>query len=218
MEKMVQKAHLLLFDLDGLLVDTEPFHWEAYKSACETLGGRLPWDFQEYLILAGRSATAIQEALQNVQPGIFQKHTWEELYRIKKAQVQKLLEQESIPLMPGVKAFIELHRQKPKAIVTHSPKAFSDLILKTHPFLSQVPCWIYREKYTVPKPSPESYLLACREMNVDPTKALGFEDTLRGIDALVQAGCTPILVNSTNKEFQKICSERQILAIPSFLT
>lgn len=216
MAKMVEKAELLLFDLDGLLVDTESFHWKAYQAACEKLGGTLPWTFLEYLSLSGSSATAVQEKLRKEQPELFVKYTWDDLYREKKAQLQILLSSLPIPLMPGVQEFIERYRAKPMAVVTNSSQSFTELVVKTHPFLALVRCWIYREKYKESKPSPEAYLLACHEMNVQPANALGFEDTLRGVNALLAAGCTPVLVNNSEPEFQKICAQKQIFVIPSF--
>lgn len=216
MAKMIAASKLLLFDLDGLLVDTEAFHWQAYKATCEKLGGALPWNFQKYLVLSGKSATAIEDALRDEQPSLFAGRTWHDIYVEKKRQLAAILATQEIPLMPGVKDFIEAHLYKPMAIVTNSPKAFTELVVKSHPFLSSVACWVYREKYNAPKPSPEGYLLACREMNVTPSDAIGFEDSLRGVEALLNAGCTPILVNGREPEFQKACAERNILVVPSF--
>jgi HAD superfamily hydrolase (TIGR01509 family) len=215
MAKMIVSSKLLLFDLDGLLVDTEAFHWKAYRATCEKLGGSLPWSFEKYLSLSGKSATAIEEQLRQEQPSLFAGRTWNDIYIEKKRQLEYILSTQFIPLMPGVKPFIEAHAHKPMAVVTNSPKSFTELVVKSHPFLATIPCWVYREKYHAPKPSPEGYLLACTEMNVAPADALGFEDSLRGVDALLKAGCTPILVNDRDLEFQKVCVERKILVIPS---
>lgn len=216
MAKMIAASKLLLFDLDGLLVDTERFHWQAYRAACEKFGGSLSWSFEKYSSLSGKSSTAIEDELRLEQPSLFFERTWKDIYTEKKRQLDFILATHAIPLMPGVKAFIEGHAHKPMAVVTNSPKAFTEHVIKTHPFFSAVPCWVYREKYKEPKPSPEGYLLACSEMNTLPSDAIGFEDSLRGVEALLQAGCTPVLVNDREPEFQKVCLERNILVLPSF--
>lgn len=217
MAKMIASAELLLFDLDGLLVDTEVFHWQAYRATCEKLGGSLPWSFQKYLALSGKSATAIEEQLRLEQPILFHGRTWNDLYVEKKRQLESILATKPIPLMPGVEPFIAAHSHKPMAVVTNSPKAFTELVMRNHPFLANISCWVYREKYKAPKPSPEGYLCACREKGTPPHNAVGFEDSLRGVEALLAAGCTPILVNDRDDGFQKVCFERNILVVPSFL-
>jgi beta-phosphoglucomutase len=214
---ILANSEAILFDLDGLLVDTEAFHWKAYQAMCERFGYILPWNFEEYLLISGSSAKALQEGLRQKVPEIFVCHTWEELYVEKKEQLKKLLESHPIPLMPGAKRCVETFSQEKKrmAVVTNSPQSFTDSVIRSHPFFLTISRWIFREKYVEPKPSPESYLLACKEMNIAPERALGFEDTIRGVDALLQAGCTPILVNARNTHFQAACREKNVHVIAS---
>lgn len=216
-QSIMKSRDLVLFDLDGLLVDTEEFHFHAYQAACERFGYSLPWDFHEYLLLSGASATAFQDKLRLEVPGLFLQCSWEDLYIEKKAYLKKLLFSHPIPLMPGAQKCIEMFFQekKPMAVVTNSPQTFTDIVIRSHPFFSKISCWIFREKYKEPKPSPEAYLLACKEMGVAPQNTIGFEDSLRGIESLIQAGCTPVLVNAINREFQDVCREKNVLVIPS---
>lgn len=216
-QSIMKSIQLILFDLDGLLVDTEEFHFHAYQAACERFGYSLPWDFHEYLLLSGASATAFQDRLRQEVPGLFLQCSWEDLYNEKKIYLKKLLFSRPIPLMPGTRACIEkfCQEKKPMAVVTNSSQVFTDMVIRAYPFFSNISCWIFREKYTEPKPSPEGYILACTEMGVAPQDAIGFEDSLRGIEALIRAGCIPVLVNAANAEFQDACREKNVIVIPS---
>jgi beta-phosphoglucomutase-like phosphatase (HAD superfamily) len=164
----MKRSELILFDLDGLLVDTEEFHFHAYQAACERFGCALPWNFHEYLLLSGSSATALHDKLRLEVPELFRQCSWEDLYAEKKAHLKNLLFSRPIPLMPGVRECVEKFFQEkmPMAVVTNSSQVFTDIVIRSHPFFSTISCWIFREKYKEPKPSPEGYLLACKEMGV----------------------------------------------------
>ena len=55
---------LILFDLDGLLVDTEQLHWRAYQEMCRAFGSTLSWDFPTYLRISGSASHAIAARMQ----------------------------------------------------------------------------------------------------------------------------------------------------------
>ena len=50
----------MLFDLDGLLVDTEQLHWKAYRGMCEQFGCTLDWDFPLYLEVGSNNPDGIE--------------------------------------------------------------------------------------------------------------------------------------------------------------
>ena len=215
-EMSLHAFDLILLDLDGLLVDTELFHWKAYQIMCYRKGGNLSWDYQKYLQTAGSSATSIREQLQKEVPVIFEMNSWDQLYQAKKEALWELMSTSPIPLMKGVEEWIKkVSAQKPLAVVTHSPKDFVEKVRSEHPIFSCLDIWIFREMYNDPKPSPDCYLLACASCGVEPKKAIGFEDSLRGIDALDRAGCSAVLVNDRDSHVQATCRVR---GLPVFLS
>jgi HAD superfamily hydrolase (TIGR01509 family) len=208
---------LILFDLDGLLVDTEQFHWKAYQVMCRMKNETLSWDFQTYLQIAGSSATSIRQQLQRDVPSIFERSTWEELYQMKKNALWEILTTSPIPLMQGVEEWIQkISPKKPIAVVTHSPCEFVERVRKNFPIFSSIDRWISREMYQEPKPAPDGYLFACRTLGIEPKRAIGFEDSLRGIDALDRAGCRAVLVNARDSRLQAVCRSRGIPVFSSF--
>lgn len=209
---------LVLFDLDGLLVDTERLHWQAYRQMCQEYGYVMDWDYPLYLQVAGGSAEGIRDRLQREHPGLFDGRTWAELYEVKRQKLFALLASSQISLMQGVEEVVSMFaREKiPMWVVTHSPKAFVDLVQKAHPIFLQFRGWVYREMYGAPKPAPDGYRIACQNAGVAPDRAIGFEDTVRGIDALVAAHIRPVLVNMADSSARTYCNERGIESYCSF--
>jgi len=213
----LERYKLFLFDLDGLLVDTEMFHWQAYKKVVESWGGVFDWDYPSYLVVAGKSASSIRERIEEEQPNLFIKRSWEELYAEKKKAFLQLLAESKISLMPGVEkalAYIST-LNVPMVVVTHSPIQVVDAV-KEIPSLSSISGWISREDYDLPKPAPDGYLVACKKFGVSTEDAVGFEDALRGVDSLLAAGCQPVLINKSNEEARQTCAARSVPVFSSF--
>ena len=214
----IQHIDSLLLDLDGLLIDTEGFHYRAYKQMCQMFGYDLTWDLNQYLSIAGASSTHLQESLKAQFPGLFEKHTWAELYAIKQKNLFDLLENEPIPLMPHVEEGFTLMVQTglPIAVVTNSSRRILQIVQSSHPLFSPVHLWIAREDYDRPKPDPDCYRTALHQLQCSPSKALGFEDTFRGICALRAAGCKAVLINAMDQHVQKECRKMKVAVYSSF--
>jgi beta-phosphoglucomutase len=207
-----EKIDLFLFDLDGLLVDTEILHWKAYQEMCKEFGFSLGWDYPAYRGIAGGSSDGIRHRLMQEIPQLFSGRTWEELYAIKKQKLFELVRTSQIALMPGVEICLPALAllKKPMVVVTHSSKRFVEMVQESHPVFSLITRWICREMYQSPKPSPDGYRTACMQMDVAPERAIGFEDTVRGIDALVSAGVNPVLVNADDQSARAYCQQKGI--------
>lgn len=215
--RTLEAIDLFLFDLDGLLVDTEMLHWKAYRSMCEIFGCRLDWEYSAYLQLAGGSSDGIQRRLHQELPQLFSGRTWEELYAVKKQKFLELLASSAIPLMPGVQECLpRLARlQKPMVVVTHSPKAVVERVRTAHSVFSSITHWISREMYDAPKPAPDGYIAACLGQRVPPERAVGFEDSVRGVDSLLAAGVYPVLVNACDRTAQSYCRRKGVCVMSS---
>jgi len=188
----IERFDLFLFDFDGLLVDTERLHFQAYQTLCLRHGYELAWGFDEYIGVAHTSATALRQALQHHLQDI----PWEDLYQEKKEIYLDLLKQGHITLMPGVEILLKklASRKIKRCVVTHSPKDQVDRIKSQFQILNTIPLWITREDYQNPKPAPDGYLKAI-ELLADPEdRIIGFEDSLRGLQALQKTRAHPVLI------------------------
>jgi HAD superfamily hydrolase (TIGR01509 family) len=179
-----------LFDLDGLLLDTEPLHSEAWQQAADHFGLILSVD--QLLALRGRRRLDcakqvchwIEEAGQ-VVPSL------DALLAVRQPIAERLLP--SAQPMPGAVGLIAActARGVPMAMVTSSSRAAVALKEAPHPWLAAITVRVHGDDPALRagKPAPDPYLLAAQRLGVDPRMCWAFEDSQAGVQAAVAAGC-----------------------------
>ncbi|MBA3958297.1 MAG: HAD family phosphatase [Parachlamydiaceae bacterium] len=188
---------LFLFDFDGLLVNSEEIHYLAYKRMCAARGVNFDWDFNRYCQAAHYEADALRIQLYEQYPELHQQEpNWDVLYQEKKEQLKKLFHEGAVQLMPGAEQllhYLKKHQIR-TCVVTHSADDLVSIIRKQNPILNTIPNWVTREQYTKPKPNSECYLKAIEMLAAPTDRVIGFEDTPRGIRALMGTRAQPCLV------------------------
>jgi beta-phosphoglucomutase len=211
------KYQAFFFDFDGLLVNTEHLHYEAYRRMLLENGASFPWDFPVFASIAHKSATGLEKTITSTYPELIEAKPWALLYEEKKRWYQYLLEKGNLELMPGATEMLAQIKKtgRPYCVVTNSTKKQVELIRDHLPLLNEIPLWITREDYDSPKPSPDGYLTAIERLNVKGKK-VGFEDALRGIHALQGAGIDPVLICSEQHPQMAEALKEDLLYFPSF--
>lgn len=198
----IKDQALVLLDFDGLLVNTEEIHYLAYKMMMEKRGVPLTWNFEKYCKSAHYDATSFRKEIIKEFPklldsgGVSAHDPWIVLYHEKQTNMHTLLKQGAVHLMPGVEKFLKYLQYEaiPHSVVTHSPDELVQLVREKHPVLDKIPYWITRHDYTYPKPDPECYQLAISRYSKTGDSVIGFEDTPRGLQALMGTSAKPVLV------------------------
>lgn len=160
-------------------------------------GFQLPWDFNRYCMTAHYHSDRMLQELQELFPNLYDTgETWEQLYAEKKQVMVDLLNEGKVNLMPGVQEVLTaLHDAKKHCcVVTHSSDKLVSIIRQQHRILNQIPFWITRHEYTHPKPNPECYLKAIEEYAKPTDRVIGFEDSPRGLKALMGTRAKPVLI------------------------
>ncbi len=198
--KWIERFQLFLFDFDGLLVNTEELHFQAYVQMCFLRGFTLDWDFSRYCGAAHFDATALRDALYAYLPGLYvQEPRWEVLYAEKKNIYMQLLRAGKLQLMPGVEKLLYMLKEAAikRCVVTHSPQEQVDYIRSMIPVLDLIPHWVTREHYQRPKPAPDGYEIAIERFAARGDGVIGFEDSLRGLQSLqATRKAYPVLISS----------------------
>lgn len=191
----INEYRLFLFDFDGLLVNTEELHYEAYKKMLAGHGIAFDWSFERYCQTAHYASEKFREEILKLYPSL-KNIPWETLYQEKQRMIQEALRNGSVHLMPGVEAFLNKLQKhgKKHAVVTHSPDQLVSIVRKQHPVLDRIPLWVTRHDYTHPKPDPECYNLAIKRHAHADEAVIGFEDTPRGLNALLGTRAKAVLV------------------------
>ncbi len=217
---LLQKYTLIFFDLDGLLVNTEDLHFQAYQKMCRDRGFILPWDFKTYCHIAHGSSEGLKEEIYKEFPGLYAKEPdWPVLYAEKKKAYLWVLGKGKIALMPGVDKVLEFVKSFSirSCVVTNSAKELTDAICKKLPALQSLPNWVTREDYQSSKPSPDAYLEAMKRHAKLGDKIIGFEDTVRGWRALHLAGVEGVVISSClHDSFQKELNQNEVTQLSSF--
>ena len=120
--------------------------------------------------------------------------------------------------MPGVEAFLKeltIVRAK-RCVAAHSSREQVASIKNALPILETIPMWVTREDYEDPKPAPDAYLKAM-ELLFDPgDRVVGFEDSLRGLQALQSAGAMPVLICDPTHPQMRNVNLSEVKHYPSF--
>jgi len=219
--KDIFDATLILFDFDGVLVNTEQNHYLAYKTMVESRGFNFQWDFTRYCQAAHYISTGLRDQIYEEYPALEQQEpNWEVLYEEKKANYSNLIEEGGVALMPGVESYLRYldDNNIKRCVVTHSPLKHISMIRKQLPLLDTIPNWITREDYDKPKPSAECYLKAIDKLGVYGDRIIGYEDTPRGLQALLKTSAQSVLVCTANYPEIIEYVKRGVWHYPSFET
>ncbi len=217
--RWISEFQLFLFDLDGLLVNTEELHFEAYKRMLKNRGYTLPWNFTKYFSIAQQDAEAPKRYIYAEFPALQQEvPDWSVLYAEKKHAYLELLETEAAPLMPGVEELLLALDAKnvQRVVVTHSAKHFVEALCDKNPILRTIPHWICREDYAMPKPAPDGYLKAITDFAEPEDRVIGFEDSSRGLRSLMATSATPVLVNAIDEGLRASMKDQGVKVFLSF--
>ena len=216
--KWIRRFQLFLFDFDGLLVNTEHLHFQAYVNMLARRGRRLDWSFAQFCSVAHLNATALKEALYVQFPDL--ESNWGLLYKEKTEEYLSLLATGKVELMPGAKELLtELATAGiRRCVVTNSLREQTKAICSQHPVLQSIPSWITREDYERPKPSPECYLRAIDLYGREGDQIIGFEDSLRGLQALQQTSALAVLICPEHHPLLEMATEGRVFHFESLIS
>ncbi|MFD0810755.1 HAD family hydrolase [Amycolatopsis umgeniensis] len=173
----------VVFDCDGLLMDTEPC-WSVAETELFARRG-LPFGPDEKALVIGKSlpaaADAMAEAFGESGGGA---EIADELLRLVTEVVTAKAE-----AMPGARELVELTAAAvPVAVASNSPRALLEAALVRGGLSEMFPVKLAADEVAAPKPDPEMYLTACGLLNVEPADALAFEDSMTGLRSARAAG------------------------------
>jgi len=177
----VVKTHVL-FDHDGVLVDTEPWYFKAGEQALGAIGVTL--DRERYLQdMSDGLGTWVQARAAGVD-----ERTIDRLRRTRDDYYQAYLRSEPIEIEGVVEALEELSGHVRMAIVTTSKRSDFELIHASRQITGFMDFVLVREDYERAKPHPEPYLTALRRFGASKEETLVVEDSARGLRSAVAAG------------------------------
>lgn len=191
---MTQTLQAVLWDMDGTLVDTEPYWYNAEVELLDEYGK--PWSVQQSEALIGNALPLSAVALQQAGVDLGIRDIIDRLTHSVARQVRQ-----RVPWRPGARELLQQLRAAsvPCALVTMSETALADEVIQRLPE-STFPVQVTGTSVERGKPAPDPYLLAAQqlleqtsmpaEMNIDGMVAI--EDSLTGVTSALAAGLTTV--------------------------
>jgi HAD superfamily hydrolase (TIGR01509 family) len=181
----------VLLDMDGTLVDTEGFWWDAESEAFAELGHVLKDEWRE-VVVGGPMTRSASFLIESTDADI----TVEELTVLLNAKFVERLRR-GVPLMPGARSLLaelRLHGV-PTALVSASHRSVVDEML-TSLGEEHFALTVAGDELRRTKPHPDPYLRAAARLGAEPARCAVVEDTVTGVASGEAAGCQVVAVPS----------------------
>ncbi|MGV9308000.1 HAD family hydrolase [Nonomuraea sp. NPDC003727] len=178
----------VVFDLDGVLVDSEPVWEEVRRSYVAAHGGTWLPETQSRLMgmstgewAAYLAELGVRRSPDEIAAGVV--GLMAERYR------------HGVPLMPGAKeAVARLAEHRPLGLASSSPRSLIDVVLDATGLGAFFSATVSTEEVAYGKPAPDGYLEAARRLGADPRGCVAVEDSSNGLRSAAAAGMRVIAV------------------------
>jgi HAD superfamily hydrolase (TIGR01509 family) len=181
----------VLFDMDGLLIDSEPLWLQAETAVMGRLGSA--WTQADQLALLGGS---LDRSVRYLLAKAARPAPPEQVGVWLMAEIAERVRRDGVPLRPGAPELLAGVERAglPRALVTSSERGFMEVVLDSTGL--RFDALVCADDVAVTKPDPEPYLLAARLLGVPAPACVALEDSPNGVASARAAGCRVIAVPS----------------------
>lgn len=182
----------ILFDLDGTLVNTDPFHFQAWQEMLREYGIDIDLNFYQTRISGRLNPLIVQDILPHLSLEEGQKLAEDKEARFR--EMAPLLKR--MDGLDDILDWTDKHGFK-RILVTNAPRKNVEFMLSILNLTDSFDKIILGEEAKAAKPDPAPYLLALNYLHIPPEKAIAFEDSGSGVRSAVGAGIRTIGIAST---------------------
>lgn len=199
-----RRVRAVVFDMDGLLVDSETVYCKALTATAEAMGHELPMDVLRLMIghtWAGSSVVLREHFGPGFDTDLLRDQSVERFYALAEAEI--CLKAGVIEVLDHLDAVA-----MPRAIATSSRHQDVQHHLGHHGLIHRFHAVLAQGDYPRGKPHPDPYLKAAEALGVDPLDCLALEDSHNGVRAAHAAGMMTIMVPDLldpTEEMHRLC-------------
>ena len=199
----------VLFDLDGVLIDSEPLYTQATQAVVGRFGKVFDWSVKSEII--GRSS--LEGAVYTIE-ALALPLSPEEYLAERGVHLDRLFD--NVPLMPGAAELVQRLDDLgvPIAVATSSARRLFLQKTAPHAFFSRFDAVVCGDDPRVRalKPAPDIFLVAAGELGVAPEQCLVIEDSLAGVAAARAAGARVVAVPDPHVDAKRYTQADRVLA------
>lgn len=181
----------VLFDMDGVLMDTEQLYLEADQRSLAEMGLKMPDDV--VLQLCGAGSALIRQ----IVTGQFGPDFDYDRYRSRATELMHgYLDEGRLRKKPGVRALLSWLKERgvARAVATSCREVTARKVLELGGIIDEFDALITYDQVENGKPAPDVFLAAAKAVNVLPKYCLAVEDSFHGVQAASAAGCVTVMI------------------------
>ena len=185
----MKNLKLVIFDLDGVLVDACEWHRVALNEALKTVCDyEISLDDHERIFNGIPTRTKLEKLTEMKK---IPKSCHEEIYQIKQKKTIQIIKNKSKTRSEKVDMINHLKNDRGLIVCcfTNSIRETANLMLKTSGVFDFLDMIVTNQDVKNPKPDPEGYLKILSHFNISPNNAIIVEDSPKGIEAAILSGC-----------------------------
>ena len=181
----------VIFDLDGVIVDSERLHIDAWKTLFRDRGVRVT--DEQFRNAVGQTDYGFLEEIFAREKIDAEPRDWQ----LAKREIYVGLLHSEAAEHPGVgDAVRALARGYRLAVASSAWRMCIDIVLQKFDLTDHFDVIVAKEDVTRHKPDPEAYLETARRLSIEPARCAAIEDSLRGVEAVKRAGMRCIAVTN----------------------
>lgn len=190
----------VIFDVDGVLVDTVPYHFLAWQKMFQEAGAL--FNFEDYLEKVNGLPRAI--GIKNVLTDVGDEDL-DRLAKIKQNYFLEMVDQKPPKPLAGVKQFLQGLGKNLFCIAAASSSKNAPFVLKKTKLDHFFKTIVSGNDFKKPKPDPELFLTAAQRLGMNPSDCIVFEDAYHGVEAGKRGGMYTIgLLTSNDQKIPEI--------------
>jgi len=180
-----------IFDFDGLIIDTETPHFQAWEEVYDGYGVRFP---AELLMAEIGTSEGKFDPVEYLQAFVSHPLDRENIILFKRQRTMDLVK--ARPILPGVMNYLAYAKLNDLHIglASSSSRTWVENHLRSRNLLDRFECVFTADDVKYTKPDPELFSLAISRLNIFPNEALILEDSPHGVTAAKKAGANCIAV------------------------
>ncbi len=190
-ERSFDELNLFIFDMDGLLFDTESIYVDYGKKLVEEMDYKMTDD-----IIEKTTGLTNEEAKKIYLAEFGRSFPYDEIVQKVYNYIISEAEKGNIPLMKGAEEILQFLYERDKKMVlgTSADSVMANTLLESKDIKKYFSHIITSNDVERGKPDPEVFLRGAGKLNINPSKTVVFEDSINGIKAAYSAGMLPVMI------------------------